>query len=107
MIEIAGLVVSGIGLVNDLIGRYQDLMSWTEAELPVDDEWLGLALEKGVLDGKAEDYLWSREEKVATRELRGTASVVVPFNDKTRVKYRVFRGRPGDRLILMKKTAAR
>ena len=105
MLEIAGVVISGVSLLNDLAGRYADLTQWTETDLPVDDEWLELALSNGILDGAPGDYVWSAEDKVATRDLRGTARVVMPFNDKRRTRYRICRGRPGDRLILMKKAA--
>jgi hypothetical protein len=43
MFEIAGFVVSGISLLNDLVTRYQDLTSWTQSDLLVDNEWLALA----------------------------------------------------------------
>ena len=65
-----------------------------------------MALEKRVVDGKPGDYLWSAEDKVATRELRDSARVVTPFDEKTKTKYRICMGRPGDRLILMKKVEA-
>ncbi len=45
------------------------------------------------------------EDKVATRELRGTHSVVMAGNEEKRTKYRVVRGREGDRLVLMKRLA--
>src|SRR5437899_3255671 len=70
MLEIAGLLVSGVSLFNDLVSRYQDLTAWTEADLPADEEWLELAIAKGIVPGSPSDYLWSAEDKVATRELR-------------------------------------
>ena len=103
MLEIAGIVISGVGLLNDLWGRYKDLSAWQEADLLVDNEYLALALSKGVLQGAETDYLWSNEDKVATRELRGTHHVVIAFNADKKVKYRIVRGRAHDRAILMKK----
>ena len=63
MIEIAGLVIEGIGLLNDLYSRYTDLASWDEVDLRVDNEWLLLALNKGILAGREEDYQWTAEER--------------------------------------------
>lgn len=106
MIEIAGLVIEGIGLVNELYSRYTDLTKWEEADLKVDDDWLPLALSKGILKGRDGDYLWSAEDKVPTHELRGTARVVVAYNQAQKRKYRICRGRTGDLIILMKKSDA-
>lgn len=47
MIEIAGVIISGVGLLNDLVSRYQDLTHWEEIDLQVGNNWLGLALKKG------------------------------------------------------------
>jgi hypothetical protein len=106
MMEIAGLVISGVSLLNDLSGRFKDLSMWTEADLLVDSEYLSLALAKGEIEGSPEEFVWSREDGVPTRELRGTHRVVIAFNSETKIKYRLCRGRPGDRLILMKKVLA-
>jgi hypothetical protein len=103
VLEIAGVVISGVGLLNDLWDRFKDLSAWQEADLLVDNEYLPLALSKGVLQGAEADYLWSNEDKAATRELRGTHHVVIAFNADKKVKYRIVRGRAHDRAILMKK----
>lgn len=103
MIEIAGLVVSGIGLVNDLISRYKDLAKWAEVDLLVDSQWLSLALSMKQIDGRSEDFVWANERRVPTRELQGTSNVVIAFNQEKKTKYRICRGRADDRLILMKK----
>jgi hypothetical protein len=103
MMEIAGVMISGVSLLNDLWGRYKDLSAWTEADLLVDGEYVSLALAKGQLEGSAEQFVWSREDRVPTRELRGTHSVVNAFNAEKKIMHRLCQGRPDDRLILMKK----
>ena len=105
MFEIAGFVFSSIGLAADLAGRIKDWAEFEDADLLVDREWLALAIDKGKLEGAEGDYFWSKEDKVATRELKGTHSVVMAADEKKRTKYRVVRGREGDRLVLMKRLA--
>jgi len=105
MIEIAGLVLSSIGLAADLAGRIVDWVDWEQADLLVDRDLLPLAMAKDILDGAEDDYHWSSEDKVATRELKGTHSVVMAADEKKRQKYRVVRGKEGDRLVLMKRLA--
>jgi hypothetical protein len=102
-ISIAGLVVSGISLLNDLSRTVSDLTKWQESDLEVDSEWLGLALAKGIIDGNEGDFAWPRSDRVATLELKGTHDLVVPFNKDQRKKYRVVRGPASDRLVLMRK----
>jgi hypothetical protein len=106
MMEIAGMMISGVSLLNDLWGRFKDLSTWTEADLPVDREFLALAVAQRKLQGAADDYVWCREASVPTKELKGTHSVVIAFHSDRRTKYRLYRGRGGDRLILMKKMPA-
>ena len=106
MLEIAGIVIAGMSLANDLVGRYQDSTKWAVEDLRVDADWLPLALAKGLIVGEPNDFGWTREERVATRELSGTAQKVLAFNNDTRTKYRLCWGQPGDYLILMKKTAS-
>ncbi len=103
MLEIAGLVVSSIGLAVDLAVRFADWAEWEEADLRVDNDWLAQAIGEGILDGAEGDYSWSREHKVATRELKGTHSVVMAADEKKRTKYRVVRGREGYRAVLLKR----
>ncbi len=69
MLEIAGLVVSSIGLAADLAGRIAGWAEWEEEDVLVDNDWLALAIDEGILDGAERDYFWSIEDKVATREL--------------------------------------
>ena len=99
MLEIAGLLVSTVGLLNDLWGTHHDLHTWTEQDLRVDEEWLPLAIEKGILPGPEEQYMWSWATHVATRELKGTHQVVVALNEERKIKYRIVQG-PESFLIL-------
>jgi len=103
MIEIAGLAVSMIGLAADLAGKIRGWADWEESVLLVDDAWLKIAIDESILDGELSDYSWSREDRVATRELKETHGVVLAVNEETRTKYRLVRGREGDRLVLMRR----
>lgn len=105
MFEIAGFIISGVGLISDLLGRYKDFTAWEEADLQVDGEWLSLALSKNQLPGHAEDYFWSAEEKVPTRKLKGTHQVVIAYNEKSKIKHRIVRGNQNNKLILMRRTS--
>jgi hypothetical protein len=103
MIEIfSGLFISGVGVIHDLVKTYADLNTWQEEDLRVDGEWLELAMEKGVLP--PDDYTWSREDKIPTRELRGTHEVVVAVNADKKIKYRI---RQGESMILTHRVAAK
>jgi hypothetical protein len=104
MLEIAGLVVSAVGLAIDLGARFTDWVKWDEGDdLLVDGDWLAVAISKGVLDGGENDYGWSSENKVATRLLKGTHSVVMAADEDKKMKYRIVRGREGERLVLLKR----
>ncbi|MBP6013318.1 MAG: hypothetical protein KBA31_13920 [Alphaproteobacteria bacterium] len=92
ILEIAGLSISAIGLFNDLMQTYRDLAKWDEADVEVDDAFLGLALEKGILTGKPDDYALMNIRRVPTAELAGTHSVVIAINKDKRLKYRILRG---------------
>jgi hypothetical protein len=89
VLEVAGVAVSAIGLLNDLVTRYQDLTEWGEADLLADEAWCKLAVEKGTLP--AGDYVWSRPEKVPARALAGTHAVVMACNAEKRLKHRICR----------------
>ena len=89
LLEVAGVAVSAIGLLNDLVIRYQDLTEWGEADLLADDDWRKLAVAKGVLP--VEEYVWSKPGKVAARELAGTHAVVLACNAERRLKHRICR----------------
>lgn len=69
LFELSGLVISGVGVIHDLLRTYSDLNTWKEMDVKVDGEWLALAIEKGVLDGSVKDYTWSAEDRIPTREL--------------------------------------
>jgi hypothetical protein len=92
MIELAGLLISGLGLLNDIASSEQELSKWTEEDLQVDEEWLSVAIEKGLLQGSPSDYTWSWASKVPTRELKGTHQVVYAFNKEKQIKYRIVQG---------------
>lgn len=101
MVEVfSGLVISGVGVIHDLLKTYADLNAWKEEDTKVDGEWLAVAIEKGVLPGPISDYTWSSEDKIPTRELRGTHQVVVALNAAKKIKYRI---RQGESMLLTKK----
>ena len=103
MIEIAGLILSGVSFAKDLYSEYRDFGTWPLSDLAVDRHWLALALEKNLLEGKPEDYVWARQEKIPTLELRGTHQVVIFFNKDKKEAYRITEA--GDRpAVLVKKT---
>lgn len=102
VLELAGLVFTGIGLVNDLCSTYRDLTSWEEKDLLVDNEWLCLAIEKKMINGPKESYHWARVSNVPSKVLAGTHQTVIAFNKDKKVKYRIAQGMPTE-LILMQK----
>ena len=102
MIEIAGLILSGVSFAKDLYKEYKDFSTWPLTDLPVDRHWLSLALEKNLLEGTPEDYVWTQSARIPTLELRGTHEVVIFFNKDKKEAYRI--SEPGDRPnILLKK----
>lgn len=103
MIEIAGLIVSGIGLVADLAKQFKDLSTWKEEDIEVDGEWLGLALEKNVLSGVPDQFAWVRLRSLPTAELKGSHAAVVAVNESKRLKYRIVMGSIDDRVVLCQK----
>ena len=103
--SIAGLAVSGIGLLNDFGTTYRDILKWQEEDVEVDAEWLELALNKGIIEGTLDSFAWANLRRVPTLELKGTHQPVVAINKDKRVKYRIVRGSVDDRLVLMKKVS--
>lgn len=104
MIEIAGLAVSGLNLALNLFKTVKDARSWEERDIEVDSDWLGLAIEKGILSGPETNYQWMNEARVPSTELRGTCSPVLALNDERKIRYRLFQGGPtciGGRLMLV------
>jgi hypothetical protein len=73
MFEIAGLMVSGISLLNDLMSTSRDLKSWEEKDLLVDQEWLGLAIKNGRVTGAMESFCWAKEKKARHSSLATSA----------------------------------
>lgn len=101
MLEIAGFLVSGIGLGSQLAGQFSDWASWEEGELEVDRKWLEVAIAEGVLAGPSSDFVWSHRKKVARRELQRTHDLVIVFNENDRSRRRIVR----DGTILMRTTS--
>ncbi len=101
MLEVlSGLVISGIGVIHDLVKTYGELRTWEEKDVTVDGEWLPVAVDKGILPGPISDYTWSSEEKIPTRELKGTHQVVVAVNAEKKIRYRI---RQGQSMVLTKR----
>jgi hypothetical protein len=73
-----------------------------EQDLKVDERFLAVAIEKGILAGPEDAYTWSAEDKIPTRELQGTHEVVVAFNEEKKVKYRL---RLGESMLLTRRVA--
>jgi hypothetical protein len=106
LFEIAGLSVSGLNTVLNFRKTVQDWLAWKDEDVEVDNEWLDLAINKGVLKGKPGDYEWTRLISLPTPELKGTHSAVVAINNEKRIKYRIVQGSPTEpdgRIILTKK----
>lgn len=106
MIELAGLAISGIGLLTNLLKQHKDLSKWEEKDIEVDSEWLQVAIEKGVVDGPMSELGWMSERRLPTAELKRTHAAIIAVNEEKRIKYRIVQGRPGDRNVLVRKTAA-
>ncbi len=102
-LTIAGAAVSGIGLFTDLVKTYKDFRSWEEKDLAVDSEWLAGAIEDGKLEGQESDYAWATYFRVPTLEMKKTHEQVAAYDKKKRLRYRVVRGAPDSRIVLMKK----
>jgi hypothetical protein len=104
VLEIAGLAVSGVNLALNLFKTARDAQAWQEKDIQVDDEWLKLAIEAGVLPAPECGYEWLNEHHVPSAELRGRCSPVIAHNDVQRIRYRLFLGQPasiGGRLMLV------
>ena len=103
LLSIAGVMISGVGVSATLLQRYNDLNKWEEKDLEVDGAWLEAAIEAGQLSGDPAGYAWPMEAHVPTMELKGTHSTVIAVNEEKRSKYRLVRGEPGHRHLLVKK----
>jgi hypothetical protein len=95
-LQIAGLVLNGVGTVADLMSRFSDVAKWEEKDLPVNQEWLELALKQNILQGRPEDFAWVSLPRVPATEMKGTHAVVLVYNSESKVKYRLTEGYPGD-----------
>ena len=106
---IAGIAIDGITTyanyraIRDSINNNKEI-PWVEKDMPVDNEWLDLARNKGILN-KSSEYSWPAENKVPTLELQGTHSLVVIYNKEKRTMYRITLSNPQDKikLFLMEK----
>lgn len=104
MIEVAGLIISGISLIKDLYTVHKDLGSWEQKDLEVDRDWLPLALKHNLLSGTEADYRWVALRRVPTLELEGTHQIAVAYNDDKKIIYRIVRDHPNRRSVLMYRT---
>lgn len=89
MIEVAGLMLSGVSFAKDLYKEYKDYNTWPLSDLIVDKEWLPLAIDKGMLDGDPSVYVWARPDKIPTLELKESHSVVIFFNEDRKEAHRI------------------
>lgn len=64
-------------------------MSWDEQDLEVHASWLSVAIEKGVILGTMNDFVWMARRSVPIAELQGTHAVVFAINEARRIKYRI------------------
>src|SRR3954451_14242158 len=107
MVELFGLAISCIGVMNDLLNTKRERETWKEEEWSVNGNFLEVAIKRGLVTGPLEIFRWVREKDVLTRTLEETYQVVFACNDEKKIRYRIVYGRlPGDRNILMKKTTA-
>ena len=102
-ISIAGVAISGIGLLANLVKKYKDFQTWKEKDLPGGPQWLAAAIEHGKMEGQKSDYAWPLYNRVATLEMEGTHEQVAAYDEKKRLRYRIVRGSPTNYHVLMKK----
>ena len=103
IIAIAGLAINALGLFHKLVKSHKDLGDWKESDLEVEFAWVGVALERGLLDGEKSDYAWPLAKRVPTLELKGTHQTVFAINEDTRSRHRLVVGPAGNRHVLVKK----
>lgn len=104
MIEMAGFIFSGVGFARSLYKTYRDFSTWARGDLPVDREWLPLAIEKNYLEAPIENYSWARPKRIPTLELRGTHEVVIFFNKDKKEAYRITDGSDRPSILIRKIT---
>jgi hypothetical protein len=104
MIEFLGLAISCIGVGNDLLNTKHDRETWKDEEWAVNGQFLEPAIKAGLVTGAMDSFRWVSEDDVLTRELERTHQVVFAYNDEKKIRYRIVRGRRGERkLVLMQK----
>jgi hypothetical protein len=104
MFELLGVMISFIGVTNDWLNTKRDRETWKDEELTVNRKFPELALKAGLVTGAMDRFRWVSEDDVLARELEGTHQVVFAYNDEKRIRYRIVRGRRGERkLVLMQK----
>jgi hypothetical protein len=117
MFEFLGVALSFIGVTNDGLNTQHDRETWKDEEWAVNRKFPELALKAGLVTGAMDRFRWVSEDDVLTRELERTHQVVFAYNDEKKIRYRIVRGRRGERklvlmqkgerrLVLMPKTAA-
>jgi hypothetical protein len=117
MFEFLGVAISFIDVTNDGLNTQHDRETWNDAEWAVNRKFPELALKAGLVTGAIDRFRWVSEDDVLTRELERTHQVVFAYNDEKKIRYRIVRGRRGERklvltqkgerkLVLMPKTAA-
>jgi hypothetical protein len=105
-LAISFLAISFIGVTNDLLNTKRDRETWKDEEWLVNEKFPELAIKAGLLTGAMDSFRCVNEDNVLTRELEGTYQVVFAYNDEKKIRYRIVRGRPGKRSVLMQKIAA-
>ena len=107
MFEFLGVVISFIGVTNDWLNTKRDRETWKDEDLAVNRKFPELALKAGLVTGAMDRFRWVSEDDVLARELEGTHQVVFAYNDESKIRYRIVRGRRGERkLVLMPNTVA-
>ena len=89
LLEIAGIIFSGVSSLDSAKSLYKDFMNWKEHDSVVDNKWLEVAIKYDKLPGKITDYYWSRPEKVITRELKKTHHTVFVYDHEKKIRGRV------------------
>lgn len=89
LISIGGFIIGAVDLASQFIRDYKDASEWREQDLFIDNEWPLLAIEAGILPGRAADYEFLRLDKIPTAELSKRAEVVYALNKDKKIKYRL------------------
>ena len=71
-----------------LYEKYKNAQAWETQDKLVDNKWLDLAKEKGVLELDP-DYRWARPERVETLLLARTHDLIYALDKKNKIKYRI------------------